>query len=58
MKFKQIFGFILLAAAIFGFGKKLSSGMSDYVEDGLVMVLTVLLIGLFLLLGIRQILRS
>lgn len=58
MKFKQIFGFILLAAAIFGFGRKLSSGMSGYVEDNLVMLLAALLIGLFLLLGIRQILRS
>ena len=58
MNFKRILGFILLAAAIFGFGKKLSSGMSNYFEDGLLMVFFVMIVGLVMLLGIRQILRS
>lgn len=58
MKIKQIFGFILLAAAIFGLGRKLLSGMSGYFDDGLVVVLVVMIISVFLLFGIRQILRS
>jgi hypothetical protein len=58
MKFQRIFGFILLAAAIVAFGRKLVSGMSSYVDDSLGMVLFAFLIGILLLLGIRQILRS
>ncbi len=48
----------MLAGAIIGFGNKLLSGMSGYFDDGLAVMLVVLLIGLFLVLGVRQILRS
>ncbi len=58
MNFKRILGFVLLAGAIIGFGNKLLSGMSSYFDDGLAVVLIVMLIGLFLILGVRQILRS
>lgn len=58
MKFQRIFGIILLAAAIFALGRKLFSGMSFYMDDSLGMLFFAVLIGIFLLLGIRQVLRS
>ncbi|MCB9338857.1 MAG: hypothetical protein H6577_12080 [Lewinellaceae bacterium] len=57
MKFQRILGIVLLVAAIFAFGNKLFSGMSSYLDDGAGMVFFALLIGIFLLFGLRQILR-
>lgn len=58
MKFQRIFGLVLVVAAIYAFGNKLFSGMSSYVDDNTGMILFALLIGVFLLVGIRQILRQ
>jgi hypothetical protein len=58
MTIKRIFGIILLAGAVFGLGNKLLSGAAGYIDDGLVIVFFVMIIGLVMLLGVRQILRS
>jgi hypothetical protein len=59
MKFKQIFGIVLLGALVYGLWAKMNNGMSTFqVKDNMLTLFIALIFGTLLVLGIRQILRS